>query len=80
MERRAGGEPQAYEAAAVIYNNGAHWWADLLCSRHFKRRRAASYRYDGLEAGGALRYCAPSLTLTSEPRYISVVLYRRSGC
>ena len=36
-----------------------------------------SYRYDGLEAGGALRYAGRELTLTSDPRHISLVLYRR---
>ena len=33
--------------------------------------------YDGFEAGGALRYAGRELTLTSEPRLISFVLYRR---
>jgi len=81
---------QEYSAAAVVYNDGSHWWADLLCSRHFKRKRGedgilrpcgdASYRYDGLEAGGKLRFAGLSsggVILTSDPRYISLVLYRR---
>ncbi|KAL3912845.1 MAG: hypothetical protein SGPRY_008193 [Prymnesium sp.] len=69
--------PATYKAIAVVYNNGAHWWADLLCSRHFRKRQGeASYRYDGLEHGGRLRYSAPGLTLTSDPRFISLVLYR----
>jgi len=35
--------------AAVVYNDGAHWWADLRCAKHFKRGARGSYRYDGLE-------------------------------
>ncbi|KOO28515.1 hypothetical protein Ctob_003365 [Chrysochromulina tobinii] len=63
------GERQEYTAAAVVYNDGGHWWADIVASGHFKRRREASgrhrgrqplgeasYRYDGLEANGQLRY------------------------
>ena len=86
MELRAGGEAATYEAAAVAYNDAAHWWADLRCAKHFDSSAArASYRYDGLEAGGALRFAggggadgsAAALTLTSDPRLISFVLYRR---
>ena len=36
------------------------------------------YRYDGLEEGGRLRYVAPTLTLTSDARHVSLVMYRRS--
>ena len=77
VELRAGGEAVTYEVAAVVYNDGAHWWADLRCTKHFKKGECGSYRYDGLEAGGALRYAGRALTLTSEPRLISFVLYRR---
>ena len=78
VELRAGGEAVTYEVAAVVYNDGAHWWADLRCAKHFKKGgESGSYRYDGLEAGGALRYAGRALTLTSEPRLISFVLYRR---
>lgn len=79
MRLRVAGADGAYEPAAVVYNNGSHWWADLLCSAHFaKRQRAASYRYDGLEEGGRLRYCREgALILTSDPRFVSLVLYRR---
>lgn len=77
LELGGGSSPHKYDAIAVFYNNGAHWWADLLCSRHFRKRKgSASYRYDGLEAGGKLRYCSPSLTMTSDARYISMVIYR----
>lgn len=76
-ELRAGGESARYEVAAVVYNDGAHWWADLRCAKHFKGGERGSYRYDGLEAGGTLRYAGRVLTLTSEPRLISFVLYRR---
>ena len=66
----------------VVYNDGSHWWADMLCHGHFRRRNGeprgwGSYRYDGLEADGKLRYAAAKLTLTSDPRHISVVLYRK---
>jgi hypothetical protein len=85
------GERQEYTAAAVVYNDGGHWWADIVASGHFKRRREASgrhggrqplgeasYRYDGLEANGQLRYVsADRITLTSDERHISLVLYRR---
>ena len=43
----------------------------------FKGGERGSYRYDSLEAGGTLRYTGRVLTLTSEPRLISFVLYRR---
>ncbi|EOD25816.1 hypothetical protein EMIHUDRAFT_205970 [Emiliania huxleyi CCMP1516] len=70
----------AYAVAAVVYNDGAHWWADLLSRRHFTKRSRStgSYRYDGLESGGQLRYAGrgPSPTLTSEPRHVSLVWYR----
>eukprot|EP00965_Chrysotila_dentata_P189652 6173439-Pleurochrysis_carterae.AAC.1 len=76
----AGGTSAQYHAQAVIYNGGNHWWADLVSSRHFvKRQSSASYRYDGLEANGLLRYTGPSLTLSSDPRQISMVLYRRAA-
>ena len=65
-----------YQAVAVVYNDGSHWWADLL--RAAAAPYPESYRYDGLEAGGALRYAGRELTLTSDPRHISLVLYRRS--
>ena len=98
------GERQEYTAAAVVYNDGGHWWADIVASGHFKRSREASgrhggrqplgeasgrhggrqplgeasYRYDGLEANGQLRYVsADGITLTSDERHISLVLYRR---
>ena len=85
------GERQEYTAAAVVYNDGGHWWADIVASGHFKRNREASgrhggrqplgeasYRYDGLEANGQLRYVsADGITLTSDERHISLVLYRR---
>ena len=77
VELRAAGGAATYEVAAVVYNDGAHWWADLRCAKHFKGGARGSYRYDGLEAGGALRYAGRELTLTSEPRLISFVLYRR---
>ena len=64
-----------YQAVAVVYNDGSHWWADLL--RAAAAPYPESYRYDGLEAGGALRYAGRELTLTSDPRHISLVLYRR---
>ena len=60
-----------------MYNDGAHWWADVMCAKHFVGARRGCYRYDGMEAGGQLRYAGPKLTLTSEPRLISFVLYRR---
>ena len=41
-------------------------------------RGFASYRYDGLEAEGQLRFCGYSLELTSDPRHISLVMYRRN--
>ena len=67
------------QAVAAAYNNGAHWWADLLSSRHFKDSgQHASYRYDGLESDGQLRYAAlDELTLTSDSRHISLVFYRQ---
>ena len=37
----------------------------------------ASYRYDGLEAEGRLRFCGYRLQMTSDPRHVSVVLYRK---
>ena len=71
-----------FAACAVVYNDGGHWWADMLCHGRFRRRNGeprgwGSYRYDGLEADGKLRYAAAKLTLTSDPRHISVVLYRK---
>lgn len=98
--------PQEYQTAAVMYNDGSHWWADLMSPGHFRSdkpasgkathaghgaegddaaalaavaepRGFASYRYDGLEASGRLRFCGYSLELTSDPRHISAVLYRR---
>jgi hypothetical protein len=90
MTLRLGGVEQVYSAVAVVYNDGSHWWADMMASGHFKHRKgedgmcrpcgAASYRYDGLEAGGALRFVgagAKGITLTSDRQHISVVLYRR---
>ena len=84
-----GGAVAVYEAVAVVYNDATHWWADLKSSGHFRHRKgadgisrplgAASYRYDGLEAEGQLRFCGHELTLTSDPRHISVVLYRRAA-
>jgi len=80
MELQLQGGSQAYAVAAVVYNDGAHWWADLLSRRHFTKRSRStgSYRYDGLESGGQLRYAGrgPSPTLTSEPRHVSLVWYR----
>ena len=65
---------------AVVYNDGSHWWADILCSRQFRRRQAAAcYRYDGLEASGVLRHTGPTLTLSSDTRHLSLILYRRVG-
>ena len=72
-----GAAAQRYAAVAVVYNDGSHWWADLMCDRHFKRGQRGCYRYDGLEADGALRYVGPTLTLTSDARLVSFVLYRR---
>jgi hypothetical protein len=31
--------PQRYVAVAVMYNDGAHWWADMMASGHFKHQR-----------------------------------------
>ena len=95
MALSVGGVPQEYGAAAVVYNDGSHWWADLMASGHFKResigpngerlpkgsrppKGMASYRYDGLEASGRLRFAgSQGLTLTSDERHVSFVLYRR---
>ena len=86
---RVGSSRQAYTAVAVVYNDGSHWWGDMLSSSHFKRQKRddggpdeplgyASYRYDGLEAEGRLRFCGYSLHMTSDPRHVSVVLYRKA--
>ena len=82
MTLTIGGEQMVYSAIAVVYNDGSHWWADLMCHRHFKRvdkqpKGLASYRYDGLEAEGMLRFTGYNLTLTSDSRHISLVLYRK---
>lgn len=77
MQLSVDGAAQSYAAVAVVYNDGTHWWADLMCGRHFKGGQRGCYRYDGLEADGALRYAGPELTLTSDARLVSFVLYRR---
>ena len=104
MALEVGGVPVEYEAAAVVYNDASHWWADLLSGGHFRRERPeaglergtvayqrakrsrcaplgrSSYRYDGMEEGGRLRFTGhPRLVMTSEARHISFVLYRRLG-
>ena len=84
-----GAARQEYHAVAIVYNDGAHWWADMLSSSHFKRRKGpngergehlgvASYRYDGLEADGRLRFCGYRLTMTSDPCHVSLVIYRKA--
>lgn len=62
-----------YEVVAVVYNDGSHWWADLRCSN---QGTLGSYRYDGLAKGGKLQFAGSELTLTDDPRKISLVLYR----
>lgn len=45
--------PAEYAAAAVVYNDGAHWWADMLASGHYKQSR----RPDGrVVASGVASY------------------------
>ena len=61
-----------YQAVAVVYNDGSHWWADLL--RAAAAPYPESYRYDGLEAGGALRYAGrSSRDLGPEAHFAGVV-------
>jgi len=88
MHLHVDGESCVYAAAAVVYNDGAHWWADLLAAGHFRTMKdgqpkgRASYRYDGLEAAGRLRFTSwgkRGPTLTSDERHISFVLYRRQA-
>lgn len=74
-------QPVIYDAVAVVYNDASHWWAEVLSRTHFRKDahgQQGSYRYDGLEARGALRYIGkgPVLARTSEPRYMSLVWYR----
>ena len=79
------GMEATYSPIAVTYNDGTHWWADIASSAHFKKRRGdpmgeASYRYDGMEADGRLRFTSWShdgIQMTSDSRRISFVLYRR---
>lgn len=75
-----GGQDAAYNAVALVYNDSNHWWADVLSGVHFRKDAPApgSYRYDGLEAGGALRYTGrgPAIARTSEQRHMSLVWYR----
>lgn len=115
MQLTVGGVVCEYTAVAVIYNDGSHWWSDMMCHGHFRRTRPgggktlpadeahaastaassmagmgggkhplepcgfASYRYDGLESDGQLRFCGYELTLTSDSKLISLVLYRRTS-
>ncbi len=79
-----------YDVAAVVYSDGSHFWADMTSGAHFRRKKAAaarrrhapplaraSYRYDGLEAGGKLRFSGLGhLVVTSDPALMSLVLYR----
>ena len=67
MRLEVGGHAATYSAAAVVFNDGAHWWADMMAAGHYKRRMGADgvrrpagcacYRYDGLECDGRLRFC-----------------------
>jgi hypothetical protein len=80
MNLHVAGREAAYHAVALVYNDNDHWWADVLSGVHFRSDAPApgSYRYDGLEAGGALRYTGrgPAIARTSEPRHMSLVWYR----
>lgn len=79
LKLHIGTETQEYAAAATTYNNGAHWWADILSAHHFRRRaRQASYRYDGLEKSGELQYAGQGFITTSDMLYLSLVWYRRA--
>lgn len=83
MVLQVGGVAQEYAAVAIVYNDGTHWWSDMLCGGHFRVDEhgeplgTASYRYDGLECEGQLRYCGTQLKPTSDCRYMSFVVYRR---
>ena len=92
MRLDVGGSAQTYEAVAAIYNDGSHWWSDMLSPAHRKRAKGAdgnqrplgagSYRYDGLEADGLLQYVGPAtrgIILTSDERHVSIVVYRRAS-
>lgn len=73
-------EGQQYEASAVIYNNGYHWWADMVCSPGLGAGGGRTgYHYDGLTNKGVLNATGSGLTQTSDATQISMVLYRRSA-
>ena len=70
---------QHYMLVAVVFNNGQHWWCDVVnhCADPQLPHLLSTFTYDGLMSNGALRYCGPDVSLSTDERYMSCLVYRR---